>query len=332
MSTTPQTTQVAVYTGGALSGVTLTQIAAGTNFTCALSSTGVAYCWGQNNDAQLGADFPSTENAPVAVTASGVLSGVILTEISSSDQHSCALSSTGSAYCWGYNGDGELGQGNLLPDLTPVAVTAGSVSGKALAEVSVGHLHSCAVDAAGLAYCWGDNSAGEIGDNTITQRTAAVAVYTACGSPCSALAGKYLTEITGGANFTCALDSTGLAYCWGSNATYGELGNGNFTEQNLAVAVTATGVLSGVTLTQIGAGAFSACVLSTAGASYCWGNNADGEFGSNNFTSPSTVPVATYTGGALSGLTIIQLTTGYYHTCVLDDVGTAYCSGLNSSG
>ena len=132
--------------------------------------------------------------------------------------------------------------------------------------------------------------------SSILASTVPVAVTTS-----GVLSGKFITQVAGSALSACAIDSGGKAYCWGSNTIYGQLGNGSLINSFVPVAVTTSGALSGVTLGLITAGAFNGCATSTAGASYCWGNNADGEFGSNNFTTPSTTAVATYTGGVLSG-------------------------------
>jgi alpha-tubulin suppressor-like RCC1 family protein len=329
-TTTPQTSPVAVSTSGVLSGVTLTQISAGTNYTCALSNAGTAYCWGQNNTwGQLGNNSTSTSSTPVAVSTAGVLSGVKLVQISAGNQHACALSTAGAVYCWGYDLDGELGNNSLLSSSVPVAVsTAGVLSGVTIAQVSVEHLATCAVGANGAAYCWGYDLDGELGNNSLLSSSVPVAVSTA-----GVLSGKFVTQVAGSALSACAIDSTGKAYCWGSNTTYGQLGNGSTSSSSVPVAVTTTGALSGVTLGLITAGAFNGCAVSTAGASYCWGNNADGEFGSGNFTSPSTTAVATSTSGVLSGQVLSQITGGYYSTCAAGGPATIpYCWGQDTSG
>ncbi len=332
-TSTAQTSPVAVSTSGVLAGVTLTQISAGSNYTCALSSAGVAYCWGQDNYGQLGNNTTSSTpySSPVAVyTTTGVLSGVKLIQISAGNQHTCALATTGAVYCWGYDVDGELGNSSNTTTGAPVAVTtSGALSGVAITQVSVEHLGTCAVGANGAAYCWGYNTDGDLGNSSNSATNFPVAVY-----PSGVLSGKFLTQISGSALSACAIDSTGKAYCWGSDTTYGQLGNGSTTtNSNVPVAVTTTGALSGVSLGLITAGAFNACGVSTAGASYCWGNNGDGEFGSNNFTSPSSTPVATYTGGVLSGQVLSQITGGYSSTCAAGGPGgLPYCWGQDTRG
>jgi len=236
----------AVYTGGALSGVTLTAITAGYDYTCALSSAGAVYCWGYNNYGQLGNNSNMNSSVPVAVSASGALSGVSVTQISAGYGTACAVGG-GAAYCWGNGGNGELGTSpQTYQSTVPVAVsTAGVLSGVSVTQIVAGPISACAIGG-GNAYCWGYNGYGQLGNNTTTQSTVPVAVTTS-GTPMS---GQTLTGITGGTNFMCALSGAGAAYCWGGGAV-GQLGNGANSESNVPVAVSTAGVLSGVTLTQL---------------------------------------------------------------------------------
>jgi len=336
-TTTASTTPVPVSVSGVLSGKTLAQISAGAQHTCALDSTGLAYCWGDNTQGELGtgtAGSPST--VPVAVSVSGVLAGKTLTQISADGgtatpftNHTCTLDSAGAAYCWGDNSRGEIGNGGTTtPQSSPVAVTGGALAGKVLTQVTTGAASSCALDTVGLAYCWGDDTYGQVGNNTTTTTpvTSPVAVYTG-----GVLAGLTLEQISGGYRHTCALASNGAAYCWGYAAD-GELGNGGTTTTGAAVAVTATAVLYGKVLVQISAGGFHTCVLDVDGVAYCWGLNTNGQLGNNTTTSPQTTPSAVYTGGILSGVTLLQISGGGASTCAQDSAGTDYCWGQNAKG
>jgi alpha-tubulin suppressor-like RCC1 family protein len=322
-STVSSSVPVAVVTSGVLAGVTLTQVTAGFFFTCALSTTGAVYCWGFNADGELGNNSTTNSSVPVAVTTSGVLSGVTVTQITAdSGYNACAVGSTGAAYCWGKNNDGQLGNNTLTSSSVPVAVsTSGVLSGKTLTQVTAGNDLTCALDSTGLAYCWGDNTRGQLGNNSTTNSPVPVAV-TATG----ALSGVTLTQISAGNAFACALGSTGAAYCWGYNAS-GQLGNSSTTSSSVPVAVTTTGVLSGVTLTQVTPGVSFTCALGSTGAAYCWGLNGNGQLG-NNSTTTSSTPVAVIA----SGLTLTQVSAGNTATCALASTGAAYCWGSNSSG
>jgi alpha-tubulin suppressor-like RCC1 family protein len=328
---TSSTTAVAVSTTGVLAGKTLTQISAGNAFTCALDTAGLAYCWGQNGNGQLGNNSTAPSLVPVAVSTSGVLAGKTLTEIFASNfgSHVCAIDNTGKAYCWGLNANGQLGNGSTTQSLVPVAVsTTGVLSGKTLTRISTGAAFSCGLDNTGKGYCWGLDTSGQLGDGPPdSQTTTPVAVSTT-----GVLAGKTLTELETGATFACALDSAGLAYCWGANGT-GQLGNNSTTNSDVPVAVVSSGVLAGKTLTQITAGNGFACALDTAGKAYCWGDNSSGQLGINSSTpSTSPVPAAVYTGGVLNGVSLTQISSGTSTTCAMDAASNVYCWGVNGNG
>ena len=218
-STANSTVPVPVDTSGVLAGKTLIQITAGGGQACALDSTGAAYCWGYNHYGELGDGSTANSTVPVPVDTSGVLAGKTLIQISAAAHGVCALDSAGTAYCWGDNEFGGLGDGSTANSSIPVPVVAGGVlAGKTLTEISAGGADTCALDTVGNAYCWGRNNSGELGNNTTTSSTVPVAVDTS-----GVLAGKTLTQIAVGNGDACALDSVGTAYCWGENY-FGELG------------------------------------------------------------------------------------------------------------
>ena len=143
---------------------------------------------------------------------------------------------------------------------------------------------TCALASTGLAYCWGDDTYGELGNDTTSsvagtyKEPVAVTVGSTGGIP----TGATVTQITVGDNFACALISTGIAYCWGLGTT-GQLGNSGTTSSDEPEAVTTTGVLSGVILTQISSGQLVTCTEDTIGAVYCWGGNGTvGQLGDNS--------------------------------------------------
>ena len=303
---------VAVDTTSALAGKTLAQVSAGDGFTCALDTSGRAYCWGVNDHGELGDGNTAGTTEPVAVDTSGALAGKTLTQISAGQQHACALDTAGKAYCWGLNIYGALGDGTTTDSSIPVAVdTSGVLAGKMLTNLAGGETSTCALDASGAAYCWGDNDLGELGDGTTANSTVPVTVD---------LPGKTLTSITGSvsARTFCALDSSGSAYCWG------------FRNSDVPVPVGTDGALAGKTLTQISTSGFHTCALDSTGTAYCWGDNYYGELGDGT-TASSTLPVAVDTTGALAGKVLTQIGTGgYFWTCAADSTGAVYCWGDNS--
>jgi alpha-tubulin suppressor-like RCC1 family protein len=265
---------VPVDTGGAIAGKTLVDIVGGETHTCALDDGGAPYCWGRNVYGQLG-DGSTTESAsPVAVETGGALAGNTLVGLASGNDHVCALDEDGAAYCWGWSGYGQLGNGSTGGSSTPVAAgTGGATAGKTLTAITAGGYHTCALDDDGAAYCWGRNDFGELGDDTSTQRAAPVAVVTS-----GALAGKTVSELAAGGMHTCALDDDGAAYCWGRNDS-GQLGNGSTNWSNAPVAIDGSGALAGKTIASLSAGYVHACVLTADGRAYCWGQGSYGALG-----------------------------------------------------
>ena len=270
-----------------------TTISAGNSHACEIVG-GEAYCWGDDSYGQLGNNSTTQSNVPMAVYTGGVLSGVTLTQISAGVASTCALSSAGLVYCWGYNGRGELGDDSGSNSSVPVAVTtAGTpMDGRTIVQVTVGYYFVCAVDSAGLVYCWGGDCYGNLGNGSTSNSSVPVAVTTA-GTPMN---GKTIVQVTLGYGSACAVDSAGQVYCWGNNR-YGESGNDSTTQSLVPVAVATAGTpMEGKTIVQISSGDWSVCAVDSAGLVYCWGLNDDGQLG-NNSTSNSSVPVAVIDGG-----------------------------------
>jgi alpha-tubulin suppressor-like RCC1 family protein len=210
----------------------------------------------------------------------------------------------------------------------PVAVlTTGVLNGQHVTQVAAGRAHTCVV-AGGKAYCWGINGNGQVGNNTTTSSTVAVAVTSLPWAT-----GATLTSLSAGMNSTCVL-ATGKAYCWGSGGN-GQLGNGGSSDQKTPVAVTATGVPSG-TFDQISAGANHTCAVSSKVA-HCWGQNSEGRLGTGT-TTASTVPATVETvsgppcptGAGLITPTTCSLASGttyYYQLTYTIDGGMSLTSG-----
>jgi alpha-tubulin suppressor-like RCC1 family protein len=302
-TTTDSSTPVAVsgLTGG-------TAIADGgettVGHTCALLSGGTVKCWGSNVVGQLGNGTTTDSSTPVAVIGLSGLGGA--TTVAGGGDHTCALLTNGTVKCWGYNSDGQLGNGTTIDSTTPVAVSG--LSG-ATAMVA-GNIHTCALLSSGTVQCWGGDSNGQLGSGTTINSSTPVAV--------SGLSGA--TAIASGASHTCALLSDGTVQCWGYNG-FGQLGNGTTTDSSTPVAVSG---LSGAKA--IVAGAFHTCALLSDGTMQCWGYNGFGQLGSGMAINSGT-PVAV---SGLSGATAIAA--GGAHTCALLSGGTVECWGEDTNG
>jgi alpha-tubulin suppressor-like RCC1 family protein len=319
-STTDSAIPVAVDVSGVLAGKTVTSLAGGHLYTCAVAD-GQAYCWGYNIFGALGNNSGTDSNVPVAVDVSGVLAGKTVTSIAAGFVHTCAVAD-GRAYCWGENVYGQLGDNSTTISRAPVAVdVSGVLAGKTVTAIAAGDFYACAV-ADGQAYCWGDNSHGQLGNNSTTDSSVPVAVDVS-----GVLAGKTVTSIAAGGDHTCAV-ADGQAYCWGYNV-FGVLGNNSTTDSSVPVAVDVSGVLAGKTVTSIAAGDDHACAVAD-GRAYCWGLGGYGELG-NASTTSSSVPVAVDVSGALAGKTATSIDAGSVHTCGVADE-QVYCWGYNALG
>jgi alpha-tubulin suppressor-like RCC1 family protein len=164
-TSTPRATPGAVV--GLTDGVA---VVAGGYHACALRATGRVVCWGENGSGQLGAvTVPADRSATPVVAPLPALDAV---ELATGTAHTCARRSGGTVYCWGYNGNGQVGDGTLVSRTAPVVVPTGGVS----AQVGLGDLHSCAALDTGALMCWGNNANGRLGDGTTVDRALPVAV------------------------------------------------------------------------------------------------------------------------------------------------------------
>ena len=282
------------------------QISAGGSHTCAVTTSGGAKCWGNNGNGQTGDGSTVQRLTPVDV--SGLTSGVA--SISGGHVHTCAVTTSGGAKCWGFNGNGPLGDGTGNQRLMPVDVS-GLTSG--VASISASGFHTCAVTASGGAKCWGNNGNGQTGDGSTVQRLTPVDVS-------GLISG--VVSISMGSTHTCAVTTSGGAKCWGNNGN-GQLGDGTTTQRNTPVDV--SGLTSGVA--SISGGDRHACARTTSGEVKCWGQNTNGQLGDGSTVQRLTpVDVSELT----SGVTSIEA--GSYHTCSVTASGGAKCWGRNPSG
>ncbi|WP_187365372.1 RCC1 domain-containing protein [Cellulosimicrobium cellulans] len=277
---------VAVDTTGVLAGKTVTQVAAGWH-SLALDDRGRVYAWGDGGASaggggSLGNGSTSSSSVPVAVDTTGVLAGKTITQVAAGGLHSLALDEDGAVYAWGgFRAGGALGDGAGTNSAVPVAVdTTGVLAGKTVTQVAAGYHYSLALDEDGQIYAWGDGAYGWVADSPVP-----VAIDLS-GVP----SGKTITSIAAGGHHALALDQDGSVYAWGWGRNAGALGNGTVADSLSPLAVDATGVLEGVTITQITAGEGHSVARDEDGKLYAWGRGQEGALG-NGTTTDSAVPV-----------------------------------------
>ena len=342
---------------GNLTGVSA--ISANNGSVCTLKSDGSMYCWGYNDSGQLGDGTTARKNSPVQVKGVGGTGNLTsISSISAGGYSSCAVKSDGTAYCWGSNNNGQLGDNTTTQRLTPVRVVGvggtGNLTGVSLISSGGGQSSNggstCAAKSDGTMYCWGYNYNGQLGDNTTAQRNAPVQVLSIYGSDYLTGVGSIVTSTTNDRS-TCALKSDGTVWCWGDNSS-GQGGVGDTSGRNVPVEVLnadGSNFLTGVTSIAMGGGSSGGnahvCALKSDGSVFCWGLNDNGQLGINNTTNKSLPvqvcdPTATYNDGTcknasgtpvfLSGVTAISA--GVMNTCAVKSDGSAYCWGQNTFG
>lgn len=258
---------------GALGDGVDTGIAAGRYNGCAIAN-GRASCWGYNPSGSTG-----SSNSPIAISTA-VMTGWV-TQVAAGHSYSCAIAD-GKVYCWGANASGQLGTGNATSQANPYDVsTPTALAGKTATSIAVGTSTTCAI-ANGQLFCWGLNTNGQLGINSVISQNLPQNVSTVASTP---MAGENVTDVSVGGGFVCAI-ADGTLYCWGDN-DYGQLGLGNTNQQQLPQSVNASGILNGKVVTDVDAGSDHVCALSQ-GDTYCWGLNNYGQLGDGTTTNRSS--------------------------------------------
>lgn len=283
---------------------------AGATHTCSLRTNGSAYCWGLNGSGELGDSTGEEQLSPVAVSGGLAFSTLAPSESGASSgvgSRTCALTIDGTAYCWGSNNYGALGDGTLSHSSWPVAVATNA----RFARIGSGGGHSCGVTTGSVGQCWGAASYGQLGGGTFGESA----------SPTTVAGGLLFEQMSGGSYHTCGLTNGGAAHCWGYGFV-GLLGDSTVvTDRNTPVPVHGN-----LTFSQLDAGGFHTCALRANDMAYCWGWNKEGQLGTGALEDGRT-PQAVAGGHAFA-----SLTAGGEHTCALKADGTAFCWGQNRSG
>jgi alpha-tubulin suppressor-like RCC1 family protein len=259
-------------------------VSAGINQGLALRSDGTVWAWGSNQYGQLG-NGTTGQSQPTPTQVTG-LTGV--TKIAAGGLFSLALRSNGTVWAWGYNQDGELGNGTTSNSSVPLQVSSLS----RVTMIAAGSDSSLAVRTNILTgrqsvLAWGSNTAGELGDGTHTARSTPVGV-TGIGAP-------GISGITAGDGFSLALGTDGSVWGWGADG-YSQLGD---SPNPPGTPVPVRTIAPGSGITQLAAGVNHALALKSNGTVLAWGNNQNGGLGNGTtYTSSGPVQVTGLSGAA----------------------------------
>jgi alpha-tubulin suppressor-like RCC1 family protein len=286
-------------------GLHFLEVSGGVGHTCGLSTDHRIYCWGRNDDGQLGDGTTIPRRRPVPVA-----SALFFRQVRAGFDHTCGLTTDKRAYCWGRNTSGELGTGRGSA-LRPAAVAGGL----RFFQISAGNSYSCGKTTDYRGFCWGANDYGKLGDGTTTNRR----------TPRAVAGGLQFYQVSAGAMHTCGLTPGNRVYCWGWNAG-GALGDGINYYQRL----TPVPVAGGLYFRQVVAGGgIHSCGLTRDSRAYCWGYNGSGQLGDGTINERST-PVAVAGGRHFNAA--IGVGAGADHTCGLGTDHRIYCWGFNGNG
>jgi alpha-tubulin suppressor-like RCC1 family protein len=281
------------------------RVAASMSHTCALDAAGDAYCWGLGLGGQLGDGLRQNSVVPVAVAG-----GLRFTELSvgTASGSACGITALGDGWCWGINVGGELGNGTKTQNAPAPAPIATSTKLKA---ISVGQQHTCALDLAGNALCWGNNWFGQLGVGSAGGDGGFMESF----SPVAVLGGLTFVDVVAAAMHSCGLQATGVVHCWGVQFLLGVGGGRGYQSLPLEVATT------GAQWQRLTRGSGQTCAGAADGALYCWGYRAT-----------LVGDVARLPTRIDSSQAFVAFSAGGTHTCAIGLDGLAYCWGANPWG
>jgi alpha-tubulin suppressor-like RCC1 family protein len=264
-----------------------------------------AWAWGSNANGRLGNNTTTNTSSPVSVVG-GYTDWI---QVAGCNDYSLGLRANGTAWSWGNNGSGNLGDGTTTARSSPVSVVGGFTD---WIQVAGGGSHSLGLRADGTAWAWGFNGSGRLGDNTATNRSSPVSVV-----------GGYTDwiQVSAGLAHSLGLRANGTAWAWGSNS--GNLGDGTTTARSSPVSV-----VGGFTdWIQVAGGGSHSLGLRADGTAWAWGTGNSGRLGDNTATNTSS-PVS-----VVGGFTDwIQVSAGNAHSLGIRANGTAWAWGDNGSG
>jgi alpha-tubulin suppressor-like RCC1 family protein len=288
--TTNKTTPTKVKTD-----VLFKSITSGLSHTCGIAIDQSLYCWGFDA-------FADTTGKVIGVLdPMRLASDIKWAQGATGAEHTCGLSTDQTAYCWGVNSKGQLGiaTADTVTRFVPVPVYGGFK----FTAVTAGAGHSCGLTADRTAFCWGQNTSGQLGDGTLFSRVA----------PTVVAGGLTFQSIGAGEQWTCGLATTGKTYCWGAI-----IGG--------AVQSSPQAVPGAPTFSSISVGGGHACGLTSDGTDYGWGANNGGQLGDST-TTVRTTPVK-----VLGGFKFASIAAGDTHTCGRLADNAVLCWGLNRFG
>ncbi|MDN5819600.1 MAG: hypothetical protein L0H38_02500, partial [bacterium] len=318
-------TPVAMARGAMPSNFTIKDISVGEFSVCVVANNDRGYCAGYNTG-QLGSTPTSGTNTMRAI-AQGAMPSLTIKKISLAANHACAIHTNNKAYCWGSNDFGQLGDNSTTRSAVPVALSQGELpSGQAVSSILPSYSHTCAVASGdGLAYCWGYNYDGRLGNGYYDHQNAPARVLMGAMSD-----GITASSVSYGDSIGCVVADDDWVYCWGWNVN-GRLGDGTTTSRLKPTRVLNGDIAAGLTISSVDLGSRHACALTSDSWAYCWGRGGVGQLGNHDevtYMSPSRI----VRGAMPPGATIKAVSAGGVNSCMIASDDWLYCVGDNAYG
>ena len=332
---------------GVSTDFTYVQVSAGTDHSLAVGSDGYAYAWGNNNNGQLGNNTSGGYSAtPVRVcdpsTGSNADTGLKAIQVSAGRLFSLAIDQDGNTWAWGYNDNGQLGNGKTSGTNTPQSVLLdpkhASTVLKAV-QVSAGDFHSLAIDQDGNTWAWGRNDYGQLGNGKTSGTNANPTPSSVLLDPKHASTVLKAVQVSAGGSLSLAIDQDGNTWAWGHN-DYGQLGNGSTSSLRnpvpSSVLLNPKDTSTVLKAVQVSAGWAHSLAVDTDGNAWAWGQNNYGKLG-NNTTSDQHSPVKVFasdqsTSKASPWLSTAQISAGGNHSLAIGKDGNTSAWGFNRYG
>lgn len=284
------------------------------------------YGFGLNTSYQLGIGNTTQMITPTNIMSFGSLVGRTVSKITCGLNHTMIVCTDGTLHGVGVNSSGQLGIGNTTQMTVPVLVTAGTLSGKTVSDVSCGQQFSIVLCTDSTLHSFGINNTGQLG------RALNYGLTTANPTPAlvidGTMAGKTKMKIASGGAHTLVLCTDGTLHGFGS-ANNGQLGSlpTGYTPGNIS----SQGSLNTRTPGYIRCGSYFSLVLCNDGTTHSFGINTNGQLGTGNTFSMST-PINITNTGSLTGRTVMKIDGGASHTVAVCTDGSVHAFGLNTSG
>ena len=257
-------------------GTNWKSVAGGSSHTAAIKTDGTLWLWGRNSDGELGDNSIADKSTPVQT----ITAGTNWKSVAGGSSHTAAIKTDGTLWLWGRNSDGELGDNSIADKSSPVQTVLGGTDWK---SVVVGRFYTGAIKTDGTLWTWGSDFYGQLGDNSVVDKSTPVQV---------AGAGTNWKLMSAGVRHTAAIKTDGTLWVWGGNGFFGQLGDNSTLNKSTPVQT----ITAGTNWRLVATGRYHTAGIKTDGTLWTWGINSDGGLGDNSIVSKST-PVQTITAG-----------------------------------